>query len=161
MSFSLSSETALQDDVRDLIAALNAHLQPLSPPEFQFQMTAEQMAEPDTHVFVARDANGQAVGMGALKVHSEDLGEVKRMFTVPEVRGKHVGRLILDAVEALALEKGIATLKLETGSVSGFEGAWRLYERSGFARCDAFLDYPDSAYSAFFEKMLVSERAEA
>lgn len=161
MSFTLSSETPLQDDVRNLVAALNAHLQPLSPPEFQFQMTAEQMAEPDTHVFVVRDADGRAVGMGALKVHSEDLGEVKRMYTVPEVRGKRVGRMILDAVEALAQDKDITTLKLETGSVPGFEGAWRLYERSGFAKCAAFLDYPNSEYSAFFEKTLVSERAEA
>jgi putative acetyltransferase len=35
--------------------ALNAHLIPLSPREFQFQMTVEQMAGPDTVLFVARD----------------------------------------------------------------------------------------------------------
>lgn len=154
MSFSLSVETPLQDDVRDLVAALNTHMEPLSPPEFQFQMTVEQMADADTHMFVARDGDGKAIGMGALYVHSEGLAEVKRMYTLPEVRGKRAGRQILDAVEALAREKSIALLKLETGSVAGFEGAWRLYERAGFTQCPAFLDYPESDYSRFYEKRL-------
>ena len=52
-------------------------------------------------------------------------------------------------------------LKLETGNVDGFAPAWRLYERGGFTRCGAFLDYPDSGYSAFFEKTLTSERPNA
>lgn len=154
MAFSLSKETPLQDDVRQLVAALDAYSQPLSPPEFQFQLNVEQMAQANTHLFVARDAKGQAVGMGALKVHSAALGEVKRMFTLPQVRGKRVGRLILDAVLGLAGEMNLAMLKLETGSVPGFEAAWRLYESAGFVRCAAFLDYPESDYSAFFEKPL-------
>jgi len=161
MSFSLALETPLQDEVRDLVVALNEYLQPLSPPEYQFQMTVEQMAGPDTHLFVARDENGQAVGMGALRVHEDGLGEIKRMFSVPAVRGKRVGRLILDALEAHAKKMDLTMLKLETGDVAGFEGAFRLYERSGFTRCEAFLDYPSSEYSTFFEKPLVSERATA
>jgi len=51
----IAVETPLQDDVRDLVAELSAHLLPLSPPEFQFKMTVEQMAGADTTVFVARD----------------------------------------------------------------------------------------------------------
>jgi len=34
------------------------------------------------------------------------------------------------------------------------EGAHRLYGNSGFTPCGAFLDYPDSEWSAFFEKWL-------
>lgn len=88
MAVSIAIETPLQDDVRRLVARLNEHLLPLSPLEFQFKMTVEQMAEPGTTLFVARDEDGKAVGMGALKVHSAELGEVKRMFTDPQVRGK-------------------------------------------------------------------------
>ncbi len=157
MTVSIAVETPLQDDVRALVAALNAHLTPLSPPEFQFQMTVEQMADPATTVFIARNAAGKPVGMGALKVHSPDLAEVKRMYTLPETRGRGVGRKLLDAIEKLAREKAIPLLKLETGSTRGFEPAWRLYERGGFTRCAAFADYPESDYSAYYQKQLTPE----
>ncbi|WP_417581870.1 GNAT family N-acetyltransferase [Pelagibacterium sp.] len=155
MAASIAIETPLQDDVRDLVAALNETMRPLSPPEFQFQMTVEQMAGADTTVFVARDDSGRAVGMGALKMVDGELAEVKRMYTLPEVRGQRIGVVLLDAIETQARQKGVKTLKLETGNVAGFEPAWRLYERGGFTRCGAFLDYPDSEYSAFYEKALI------
>ncbi|MGW6779060.1 GNAT family N-acetyltransferase [Brucella pseudogrignonensis] len=154
MAIRVSVETPLQDDVRDLVEALNAHMLPLSPLEFQFRMTVEQMAEPDTTVFVARDEDGKAVGCGALKMHDNGVGELKRMFTRPEVRGKRIGSHLVDAIVELARAKGASRLVLETGTGPGFDGAWRLYENSGFARCGVFLDYPDSEYSAFFEKRL-------
>jgi putative acetyltransferase len=150
----IAAETPLQDDVRGMVAALNAYLMPLTPREFQFQLTAEQMAEPTVTVFVARDGDGRAIGMGALKEHGGRLGEVKRMFTLPEARGRGVGSLILRRIEALARERGIARLVLETGEAPGFEPAWRVYERGGFAVCGAVLDYPDSGYSRFYEKRL-------
>jgi putative acetyltransferase len=154
MTFTIALESPLQEDVRSMVADLNAYLRPLSPPQFQFQMTAEQMAGADTTVFVARDASGAAVGMGSLKVEDAQLGEVKRMFTNPSVRGAGAGRLILKAVEAEAKKKGLEVLKLETGSTAGFEAAWRIYERGGFVQCGAFLDYPDSGFSRFYEKKL-------
>jgi putative acetyltransferase len=154
MAVSLAIETPLQDDVRELVAELNAYLRPLSPPQFQFQMTVEQMADAKTTLFVARNESGRAVGMGALKVETPELAEVKRMFTRPEVRGQRVGSAILAAVEKLARDKGIAALKLETGVGEGFVPAHRVYERGGFMPCGPFLDYPDSEHSAFFEKRL-------
>ena len=51
----IAIESPLQDDVRALIAELNATLLELTPPEFVFHMTAEQMAAADTTVFIARD----------------------------------------------------------------------------------------------------------
>ncbi|MBR7651823.1 MULTISPECIES: GNAT family N-acetyltransferase [Brucella] len=155
MAIRVSVETPLQDDVRALVEGLNAHLLPLSPLEFQFKMTVEQMAGPDTTVFVARDEDGKAVGCGALKMHEDGVGEVKRMFTLPEVRGKRVGSVLVDAIVDQARAKDISRLVLETGTGPGFAGAWRLYENSGFTRCGVVLDYPDSEYSAFFEKRLV------
>ena len=155
MAVSIAIETPLQDEVRALVKALNAHLNPLSPPQFQFQMTVEQMAGDDTTVFIARNEAGQPVGMGALKTFGEGMAEVKRMYTLPQVRGQRVGVALLGAIEALSRQKGVTVLKLETGNVAGFEPAWRLYERGGFTRCGAFLDYPDSEYSAFYEKALI------
>ena len=151
MAVTIAIETPLQDDVRALVARLNDHLLPLSPLEFQFKMTVEQMAGSDTTLFVARDEAGNAVGMGALKVHSPQLGEVKRMFTDPAVRGQRIGSALLEAIVALAGEKGLSTLMLETGTGPGMAEAHRLYTRSGFVARGPFLDYPDSEWSAFFE----------
>ena len=155
-AMSIAVETPLQDDVRAMVAALNDYLIPLSPREFQFQMTVEQMAGPETTLFVARNDEGMAIGMGALKIHDATYGEVKRMFTDPSVRGSGIGRLILNAIEAEARAKGLVLLRLETGSTTGFEPAWRVYERGGFARCGAFADYPDSEYNVFYEKKLTA-----
>jgi len=154
MAVSIAIETPLQDDVRTLVTRLNAHLLPLSPVQFQFKMTVEQMADSDTTLFVARDESGKAVGMGALKVHSAELGEVKRMFTVPEVRGQRIGSALLEAIVGLARDKGLPMLMLETGTGEGMAEAHRLYTRSGFTPRGAFLDYPDSEWSAFFEMPL-------
>jgi len=156
MAVAIARETPLQDDVRAMVAALNDYLIPLSPREFQFQLTVEQMAGPETVLLVARDEAGKAVGMGALKVHDETYGEVKRMFTDPSVRGSGVGRQILNAIEAEALDRGLRLLRLETGSTEGFEPAWRIYERGGFTRCGPFADYPDSEYNVFYEKKLTA-----
>jgi len=154
MAVQVTIETPLQDDVRDLVEALNAYMLPFAPPEFQFTMTVEQMAEPETTVFVARDENGYAIGCGALKMHEDGVGELKRMFTRPEVRGKRVGSALVNAISDIAKDKGVSRLVLETGTGPGFDGAWRLYENSGFARCGVVLGYPESEYSAFFEKRL-------
>ncbi|GLQ39114.1 N-acetyltransferase [Rhizobium albus] len=152
MDLAIAAETPLQDDVRDMVSALNAHMIPLTPREFQFQLTVEQMAEPSVTVFVARNGDGNAVGMASLKEHGEGLGEVKRMFTKPEVRGQRVGSALLRQVEQRARDRGLSRLVLETGEAPGFEAAWRIYERSGFTQCGAVLDYPDSGYSRFYEK---------
>jgi len=151
MTISIAIETPLQDDVRMLVARLNDHLLPLSPLEFQFKMTVEQMADSDTTLFVARDEAGRAVGMGALKMHGPALGEVKRMYTMPEVRGQRVGRQLLERIVALAKERGLPVVMLETGTGEGMAEAHRLYTRYGFTPRGPFLDYPDSEWSAFFE----------
>lgn len=154
MAITIAAETPLQDDVRRLVAELNAYMQPLTPREFQFQLTVEQMAEPTVTVFVARNEAGEAVGMASLKAHDAELGEVKRMYTLPRVRGQRVGSQLLRRVEELAREKRLQLLVLETGEAPGFEDAWRVYERGGYTQCGAVLDYPDSGFSRFYEKKL-------
>jgi len=145
----LAAESPLQDDVRALVAELNGVLLTLTPPEFCFHMTAEDMARPDTTVFVARD-DGVAVACGALRRHGQGVGEVKRMYTRPAYQGRGIGGLILAEIEALARREGLSRLVLETGH--RHEAAWRVYERGGFTRCGVVLDYPDSEYSVFYEK---------
>ena len=151
MTVVIDVESPLQDDVRELIAALNAHLLTLTPPEFCSHMTVEDMAGPETTVFVARE-DGQAIACGALRRDANGVGEVKRMYTIPARQGEGIGGSILERIEALAREEGIARLVLETGHVH--HAAYRVYERGGFTRCGPVLDYPDTGWSVFYEKAL-------
>ncbi|TGP52817.1 GNAT family N-acetyltransferase [bacterium M00.F.Ca.ET.159.01.1.1] len=151
MAVEIAVETPLQDDVRALVAELNAALLELTPPEHCYHLTVEQMAGSDTTVFIARD-NGIAVGCGALKRHDEATGEVKRMDTRPSHRGQKIGAEIVGRVEALARQEGLTRLVLETGD--RHPAAWTVYERAGFTRCGPVLDYPDSEWSVFYEKSL-------
>ncbi len=152
MAVAIEVESPLQDDVRELIAALNAHLFELTPPEFCSHMTVEQMADPDTTVWIARDEQGRAVACGALRRHAGGIGEVKRMYTILSQQGQGIGGRILDRIEALAREEGLTHLVLETGHVH--DAAYRVYERGGFTRCGPVLDYPDTGFSVFYEKAL-------
>lgn len=151
MAIDIAIESPLQDDVRVLIAELNEILLKLTPPEYCFHMTVEEMAQPDTSVFIARD-DGQAVACGALKRHADGIGEVKRMYTRPSHRGRKLGSLIVERIEAMARDEGCRQLVLETGD--RHPAAWAVYEKAGFARCGPVLDYPDSKWSVFYAKDL-------
>lgn len=151
MPVTLAIESPLQDEVRALIAELNAALLELSPPEACYHLTVEEMAGPDVTVWIARDGDA-VVGCGALKRHSGEVGEVKRMFTRPQWQGQGVGRRILGEIVATAGREGLQTLVLETGD--RHPAAWALYEKAGFDRCGPVLDYPDSPFSVFYQKQL-------
>jgi putative acetyltransferase len=149
LTVTIAVESPLQDEVRTLIAELNTVLLALSPPEACYHLTVEQMAEPTVTVWVARDGD-TVVGCGALKRHSETVGEVKRMFTRPAWQGQGIGRRILGEIQGVAEREALQTLVL----------AWAIYEKAGFTRCGPVLDYPDSPFSVFYQKQLSAARPE-
>ena len=151
MSLTIAVETPLQDEVRTLVAELNAVLLELTPPEHCHHLTVEQMADEDTTVFIAREG-GVAVACGALKRHADGIGEVKRMYTRPSHRGRRIGEQIVARIEAMARAEGLKRLVLETGD--RHYAAWKVYERSGFTRCGPVLDYADVKWSVFYDKPL-------
>jgi len=59
---------------------------------------------------------------------------VRSMAVVPEVRGRGVGRLLLEQVERYADERGFRCLDLSTTPF--LTSAIALYERAGFSRSD-------------------------
>ena len=152
MDIAISVETPLQDEVRTLVAELNAVLLELTPPEQCHHLTVEQMADDSTTVVIARDG-GEAIACGALKRHADGIGEVKRMYTRPSHRGRKIGEEIVARIEALARSEGLKRLVLETGD--RHHAAWKVYERAGFTRCGPVLDYADVTWSVFYDKSLV------
>jgi putative acetyltransferase len=157
MAAAITIESPLSEDVRALIVELNAVLLELTPPEHCYHLTPEEMAGADTTLFVARE-DGVPIACGALKRYGR-IGEVKRMYTRPSYQGRGLGGRILAEIERLARSEGLEQLVLETGD--RHPAAWRVYERAGFVRCGAVLDYPESSWSVFYAKPLLREATAA
>ena len=153
MALSIAIESPLQDEVRALISELNTYLLSMAPPEFCYHMTVEEMAEAPTTVWIARE-DGRAVGCGAIRRHGREIAEVKRMYTLPAMQGRGIGKAILDRIIARAIEERFSELVLETGD--GLHAAWAIYEKAGFTRCGPVLDYPPSPFSIFYRKQLAA-----
>ncbi len=139
--------------MRALVADLNATMIPLTPREFQFQLDRRADGRSTlTTVRGARRDRRQCRHGVARRTMATASGEVKRMFTLPEVRGQRVGSQLLQRIEELAREKGHFRLVLETGEAPASRPAYRVYERGGFTVCGAVLDYPDSGIFPLLRK---------
>ena len=86
--------------------------------------------------FYLADLNGQYVGVGCLKKLEDGIGEVQRMYVLPEFRGKRVGRAIANQLIDDARLIGYRKLKLE--SLEFLHEAHTLYRSLGFKEIKAY-----------------------
>jgi ketosteroid isomerase-like protein len=91
-----------------------------------FAPTADETAA----FLVARDADGVAVGCGALRRLDDGAVELRRMYVRPEDRGRGLGWVILIALESEAQRLGFEILRLETGDFQ--PEAMSLYRAAGY-----------------------------
>jgi GNAT superfamily N-acetyltransferase len=103
--------------------------------------------------FVAGFVDGRAVACGALQPLGSGVGEIKRMYVRPPYRGRGFGRLILAALEELAVEQGYHTLRLETGRY--VTSALSLYQGAGYRLIPLYGEYVGNPQSVCFEKSLL------
>src|SRR6059058_4095527 len=76
---------------------------------------APMFVEPDGVFLVVRDDDGSAIACGGVARFDDTRGELKRMYVVPEARGRGLGRRLLVDLEAEARRLGYRALVLETG----------------------------------------------
>jgi DNA-binding MarR family transcriptional regulator/GNAT superfamily N-acetyltransferase len=110
---------------------------------------AHELVPPAGLLLVAR-LREEPVGCGALKFHENTVGELKRMWVAPRVRGLGLGRRLLEALEHKAREARMTALHLETNRT--LIEAIELYRRSGYQEVAAFNDEPYA--HLWFEKHL-------
>jgi GNAT superfamily N-acetyltransferase len=109
----------------------------------------EELVPPSGWFLLAR-LDGVAVGCGALKVLGDGVGELKRMWVAPELRGMGIAQRLLAALEAQARDAGLALLRLDTSR--HLPEAHALYVRNGHVEIAA---YNDNLYADhWFEKRL-------
>jgi len=103
--------------------------------------------------FLIGRVHGTPVACAALRRMAFGVGEIKRVYVVPEFRGRRYGHSLLVEIERLAVEFGYHTLRLETGTRQ--PESLVLYERAGYRRIPNFEPYVESHWSVCFEKQLV------
>ncbi len=146
--------TLASPDAARLIAALNAELTATfpEPGATHFSISETQVAAGDGAFLVAY-LDGVAVGCGAVRRLDEATAEIKRMYVDPAVRGRGIGRALVEALEREARLVGVTRIVLETGT--RLAAAIKLYEAMGYAQIPLFGEYvlsPDT--SLCFGKLL-------
>ncbi len=106
-------------------------------------------------VFLVAWSEGRAVGCGALRSlpgGRETDAEIKRMFTLPEARGRGVARALLVHLEDTARELGYQRTFLETGMAQ--PEAMALYVSAGWAPVAPYGEYCGEDLSRCFGRLL-------
>lgn len=135
--------------VADVVALLEAHLatmRRISPPGHVHALDLDGLTGPDVVFLTAREG-GRLLGVGALRDLGAARAEIKSMHTAADARGGGVGRLVLDHLLAIASERGVDWIGLETGTQPDFGPARSLYASAGFVVCEPFGAYTTNPYS--------------
>lgn len=101
------------------------------------------------YVVVAYEGD-QPVGCGAIKEYAPDTMEIKRMYTLPESRGKGIASKVLHELEVWAAELSYEKCILETGKKQ--PEAIGLYKKNGYQIIPNYGQYAEIENSLCFEK---------
>jgi len=96
--------------------------------------------------------NGMPIGIGAYKEFEPSIAEMKRMYTLPNHRGKGIAKAILTELENWAKEENYDTAILETGYLQ--KEAIGLYQKLGYTIIENFGQYKGVANSICMKKII-------
>ncbi|MEK7834465.1 MAG: GNAT family N-acetyltransferase [Acidobacteriota bacterium] len=140
-------------EIRALLEEHLKNMREISPPESVHALDIVKLRQPDITFWTVWE-DGKLLGCGALREIDPKHGEVKSMRTSSAHRRKGVARAMLEHIINQAKLRSYARLSLETGSMTAFEPAQRLYESFGFTCCPPFADYEEDPNSVFMTKEL-------
>jgi GNAT superfamily N-acetyltransferase len=86
--------------------------------------------EPPGGLLLVAYAGEDPVACGGVRVIGPGLAEIKRMYVAPSARGRGLGRTLLGALEAAAVDLGCDRVRLDTAA--SFTEAVRLYHSAGY-----------------------------
>jgi putative acetyltransferase len=138
---------------RRLIALSDEYLAALYPPESNHLASVDALLAPNVCFLGIHDA-GELVACGAVILQQHDVayGEIKRVFVLPEHRGRGHARNIMAALEDELRRRDVMLARLETG-ISQPE-ALTLYRTLGYCERGPFGSYRLDPWSVFMEKVV-------
>ncbi|MEM7141557.1 MAG: uroporphyrinogen-III synthase [Actinomycetota bacterium] len=104
------------------------------------QSTDVEEISPPNGLFLAGRLGGEPVACGLLKRTAPDVADIKRMWVSDRVRGRGVGRRLLDRLVSEGRAMGLRQVRLETNRV--LTEAIELYRTAGFVEVEPFNDEP-------------------
>jgi GNAT superfamily N-acetyltransferase len=107
---------------------------------------------PPAGAFLLATEGSSCVGCVGLRTFSAGAGEIKRLYIVPAVRGRGLGRVLAEAIVARGRQLGYERLLLDT--LPAMRDAQRLYLSLGFKPTVAYR-YNPIAGTAFLELRLL------
>lgn len=137
-----------QDGTR-LIEDLSCTLEKITGNSGKGSFDYNDMLNPRSIFVIARDDN-KAVGCGAFREITNDVAEIKRMYTVEKNCG--IGKMILLYLENKAKEFRYSKIILETRKCNNY--AVRFYLRNGYKIIDNYGKYKEMPEAFCFEKVL-------
>jgi len=135
-------------DFISLVKLLDAELAERDGEDHPFYAQFNKIAK-IKYVVVAYE-NNKPVSCGAIKEYSPDTMEVKRMYTLPEFRGKGIATKVLIELEKWTKELGYEKCILETGKKQ--PEAIALYKKNGYELIPNFGQYAGVDNSICFKK---------
>ena len=133
-----------------LVKELDVYLKVMDGEEHSFYNQFNGIAVLD-QVVVAYEGD-VPVGCGAIKKYDSSSMEVKRMFVLPQHRGKGIAKKILEALERWSFELGYKKCVLETGKRQ--KEAVLLYKAANYVKTSNYGPYVQMENSICFEKEL-------
>lgn len=137
-----------QKDFRDLVAQLDQYLSIMDGKDHAFYNQYNKLDK--IHNVVVCYVNDKPVGCGAFKEYENDSVEIKRMFVLPECRGKGIAVGILKELESWAAELNYSSCILETGKRQ--HEAIALYQKCGYTIIPNYGQYVNVEYSVCMKK---------
>jgi len=89
---------------------------------------------------VALDDRDNVVGCGSLRQSGANVGQIRRMWVNPVLRGRSIGRRLLAALEGAAAVAGFDLIRLEV--YENLTEAILLFETSGYQQVEPFEESP-------------------
>jgi ribosomal protein S18 acetylase RimI-like enzyme len=136
-------------EARALLGELGAALAAITGSDGSASFDAADVRGERACFLLARDADGLALGCGALRPLAGDVAELKRMYARP---GSGAGRFILEALERQASRFGYSEVWLETRKVNGRAVAF--YEKHGYLVIPNYGKYVGRAEAVCLRKTL-------
>lgn len=112
--------------------------------------SSPEAMSPPHGAFLELVEGGRALACGGLKRFDDQSCEIKRMYVIPEARGRGLSGLLLEALESRARDLGYSVARLDTGDRQ--LAAIRLYEGAGYRRIPKYNE--NDLATLWYEKRL-------
>jgi putative acetyltransferase len=139
-------------DFRQLVSFLDAHLSVLNGEDDAFYAQYNHL-NVIKHVIIAY-IEEKPVGCGAIKAYSDESMEIKRMYVLPEHRGRGIATQILNELEDWAKELGYHSTVLETLKTQ--ENVVKVYAKNGYKVIPNYGQYVGMETSICMKKSIIN-----